>query len=64
MKPSPDDEIEVRLFDRPRKVYSLAWGHIVEVKLFERMVLDEAERLVEAKKFDEAFPRDEVLQRR
>ncbi len=63
-KPSPDDELEVRLFDRPRKVYSLAWGHIVEVKLFERMVLDEAERLTEAKKFDDAYPIYEFLEHR
>ena len=43
-RPNPDEELEIRLFDRPRKVYSVAWGHIVEVKLFERMVLDDAER--------------------
>ncbi len=64
VKPNPDEELEIRLFDRPRKVYSVAWGHIVEVKLFERMVLDDAERLVESKKFDEAYPIYEFLEHR
>ncbi len=63
-KPNPDDELEVRLLDRPRKAFRLAWGAIVEVKLFEQRVLDEAERLVETKKLDEAFPYYEFLERR
>ena len=63
-KPNPDDELEVRLLDRPQKAFRLAWGAIVEVKLFEQRVLDEAERLVETKKLDEAFPYYEFLERR
>jgi hypothetical protein len=63
-KPNPDDELEIRLLDRPRKAFKLAWGSIVEVKLFEQRVLDEAERLVETKKLDEAFPYYEFLERR
>ena len=63
-KPNPDDELEVRLLDRPRKAFRLAWGAIVEVKLFEQRVLDETERLVETKKLDEAFPYYEFLMRR
>ncbi len=54
-KPNPADELEIHLVDRPRKTYKVAWESIVEVKLFEQRVLDEAERLVEAKKLDEAF---------
>jgi tetratricopeptide (TPR) repeat protein len=63
-KPKPEEELEVRLLDRPRKAFRLAWGNIVEVKLFEQRVLDEAERLVELKKLDEAFPYFEFLERR
>jgi hypothetical protein len=63
-KPNADDELEIRLVDRPRKAFKLAWGSIVEVKLFEQRVLDEAERLVQTKKLDEAFPFYEYLERR
>jgi ABC-type transport system substrate-binding protein len=63
-KPNPDDELEIHLLDHPRKAYKLAWEHIAEVKLFERMVLDEAEQLTGSGKFDEAYPYYEFLQRR
>jgi peptide/nickel transport system substrate-binding protein len=63
-KPKPDDELEIHLLDRPRKAFRLAWGNIVGVKLFEQRVLDEADRLVETKKLDEAFPYYEYLERR
>ncbi|HEV3418297.1 MAG TPA: hypothetical protein VG056_15845, partial [Pirellulales bacterium] len=63
-KPSPNDELEIRLLDRPRKAYKVAWEHIVEVKLFEQRVLDEAEVLVESKKLDDAYPFYEFLERR
>jgi ABC-type transport system substrate-binding protein len=62
--PNPTDEIDVRLLDRPRKGYKLTWEHIAEVKLFERMVLDDAEQLTASGKFDEAYPYYEFLQRR
>ena len=60
-KPKSEDELEIHLLDRPRKAFRIAWGNIVEVKLFEQRVLDEAERLVETKKLDEAFPYYEFL---
>jgi tetratricopeptide (TPR) repeat protein len=63
-KPNPSDELEIRLLDRPRKSYKLAWESIVEVKLFEQRVLDEAERLVETKKLDEAYHYYDFLARR
>ncbi len=63
-KPKPDDELEIRLVDRPRKTYKVQWAHIAEVKLFEQMVLDEAEVLTGTGKFDEAYPYYEFLQRR
>ncbi len=63
-KPKPDDELEIRLVDRPRKTYKVQWAHIAEVKLFEQMVLDEAEVLTGNGKFDEAYPYYEFLQRR
>ncbi len=62
--PNPTDELDVRLLDRPRKGYKLTWEHIAEVKLFERMVLDDAEQLTASGKFDEAYPYYEFLQRR
>jgi tetratricopeptide (TPR) repeat protein len=63
-KPNPNDELEIRLLDRPRRAYKVAWEHIVEVKLFEQRVLDEAEVLVESKKLDDAYPFYEFLERR
>jgi hypothetical protein len=63
-KPNPSDELEIHLLDRPRKTYKLAWESIVEVKLFEQRVLDEAERLVETKKLDEAYHYYDFLERR
>jgi len=62
--PKPTDELEIHLIDRPKKTYRVAWESIVSVTLFEQRVLDEAERLVEAKKLDEAFPYYEFLTRR
>jgi len=62
--PKPEDELDIRLLDRPRKGYKLTWEHIAEVKLFERMVLDDAEQLTTTGKFDEAYPYYEFLQRR
>lgn len=62
--PNPSTELEVHLLDRPKKAYQLTWEHIVEVKLFERRVLDEAEALVAAGKYDEAYPYYEFLERR
>jgi hypothetical protein len=63
-KPNPSDELEIHLLDRPRKTYKLAWESIVEVKLFEQRVLDEAERMVETKKLDEAYHYYDFLERR
>ena len=63
-KPKPDDELEIRLVDRPRKSYKVQWAYIVEVKLFEQMVLEEAELLTANGKFDDAYPYYEFLQRR
>lgn len=62
--PKPTDELEIHLIDRPKKSYQIAWESIVSITLFEQRVLDEAERLVEAKKLDEAFPYYEFLTRR
>ncbi len=63
-KPKPGEELDVHLLDRPRKTFRVSWDHIVEVKLFERMVLDEAEQLVENKKLDDAYSYYEFLSRR
>ncbi len=63
-KPKEYEELEIRLVDRPRNTYRVLWSHIAEVKLFERMVLDEADRLTELGKFDEAYPYFQFLERR
>lgn len=52
----PDEEVRVRLFERPEKQYEVAWRHIQEVRLFEELVLAEAAALVERQRFDEAYP--------
>ena len=63
-KPNPTAELEIRLLDRPRTVYKVAWGNIVAVELFEDRVLAEAEGLVAAKKLDAAYPYYDFLERR
>jgi ABC-type transport system substrate-binding protein len=60
--PRGDDELEVRLLDRPDQRFRVKWQHIVEVRLFEEMILAEAERLLAAGDLDGAYPYYRYLQ--
>ncbi|HVU89991.1 MAG TPA: ABC transporter substrate-binding protein [Pirellulales bacterium] len=53
--PKPTDKLRIRRFDDPDEEYDIQWQDIVEVKLFDQAVLDEAKKLVAAGKFNEAF---------
>ncbi len=54
-QPAPEEKLKVRLLDQPDKEFEVQWKAIVKVELFEQMVLNEANQLVKAGKFDEAF---------
>ena len=54
--PDPDSSLKVRLVEDPTKQYEVYWRDIRFVRLFERMLLAEAEKLTKAGRFDEAFP--------
>ncbi|MBI1900500.1 MAG: hypothetical protein HYS13_05225 [Planctomycetia bacterium] len=51
-----DSKVRVRLFDRPQQQYEVTWADIASLKLFEELVMGEAAALVQARKFDEAYP--------
>jgi hypothetical protein len=62
-KPGPADKLRVRLFDSPDREYEILWRDIVSVRRFEQLVLAEAETLVSAGRFDEAYDYFDFLQR-
>ncbi len=47
--------LEVELVDKPGEKYRVAWPHVVEVRPFPQLILNEASRLVDEKKFESAF---------
>lgn len=47
--------LKVRLLDRPTEEYEIAWNNVAHVRVFEQLLLEEAERLTQAGKFDEAY---------
>ena len=47
--------LTIRLTDAPDSPYEVAWASIEHIDLFESQVLAEAEPLIEANKFDEAY---------
>lgn len=53
--PKPGDKLIARSFDNPDRDFEITWRSVVEVKLFEQMVLAEANALVAAGRFDEAY---------
>ncbi len=53
--PAPTDVLRLRTVRQPDVEYEVFWKDIVEVKLFEQLLSDEARRLTAAKRFDEAF---------
>lgn len=56
-KPRPTEKIIVRTLEDPDTDYEVAWGDIdlPETRLFEQLVLDEAEQLTATGKFNEAY---------
>ncbi len=47
--------LKVRLLGRPTEEFEIAWSNIAQVRVFEQVLLDEAQRLTAAGKFDEAY---------
>ena len=47
--------IKVRLLDRPTEEFEVSWASVAQVRVFEQVLLDEAQRLTAAGKFDEAY---------
>jgi len=47
--------LTIRLVGEPETEYELDWRAVTEIKLFDELVLDEANRLVEAGRLDEAY---------
>jgi ABC-type transport system substrate-binding protein len=53
--PRPSSKLTVFLLKEPGQKYEVQWKEIAQVKFFEQLVLDEANRLVDEKEFDRAF---------
>jgi tetratricopeptide (TPR) repeat protein len=47
--------LKVRLLDRPTEEFEVAWANVAQVRVFDEVLLDEAQRLTAAGKFDEAY---------
>lgn len=63
INPKPSDKLTVYLVDKPDEGYEVQWRDIVEVKLFEQLVLAEAERLSAAGDMDQAYDYFDFLER-
>jgi ABC-type transport system substrate-binding protein len=55
VKPKPSEKLRVKLLDDARD-FDIAWQNIKKVELFENMVLEEAVKLTQANRIDEAYP--------
>ncbi|MCA9185743.1 MAG: hypothetical protein KDA99_08990, partial [Planctomycetales bacterium] len=53
--PPADAQLRIRLLSRPAEQYDVAWGAIAKYETFPDVVLDEANKLVGQKQFDEAY---------
>ena len=51
----PSQKIRVRLLKAPENEFEVAWHNIEKIELYEQMVLEQAQRLIRAKRFDEAY---------
>ncbi len=47
--------LKVRLLKRPTEEFEVNWANVAAVRVFEQVLLDEAQRLTAAGKFDEAY---------
>jgi hypothetical protein len=51
----PQGILTIRLRDDPNRQFELGWHDVKQVRLFEQMLLEEADRLTKEGKFDDAF---------
>ncbi|MCE9528896.1 MAG: hypothetical protein K8R36_22855 [Planctomycetales bacterium] len=57
--PAPADrkgDLEIELVEQAGQRFAVAWGAVVKVRLFEELVLAEANERVQQGRFDEAYP--------
>ncbi|HEX3598850.1 MAG TPA: ABC transporter substrate-binding protein, partial [Lacipirellulaceae bacterium] len=47
--------LKVRLLNRPTEDFEVAWSNVAQVRVFEQVLLNEAQRLAAAGKFDDAY---------
>src|SRR3954452_374331 len=47
--------LKMRLLDRPTEEFEVAWTNVAQVRVYEQVLLAEAERLTAAGNFDEAY---------
>jgi tetratricopeptide (TPR) repeat protein len=50
-----DGKLRVRLFDRPGEEFEVAWSDVAGVRVYEELLLAEAQQLTAANRFDEAY---------
>ncbi len=55
-------DLEIELVDRPGEKFALPWENVAGVRLFEQLVLAEADQRVKEGRFDEAQPYFELLE--
>ncbi len=53
--PFPPGRLKVRLVSKPAVEYELNWSDVAAVNLYEQMILAEANKLTQEKKFNDAF---------
>jgi len=64
LKLKADDDIVVRLLEKPDRPYKVKWSEVSSVRLFEEMLLDRASRQVEMGQFDLAVEYYLLLERK
>ena len=50
-----EGELNIRRLSEPSIPYAIAWSAVAKIELYERMLLEEAERLLEVNDFSQAF---------
>jgi tetratricopeptide (TPR) repeat protein len=50
-----DGKLKLRLLSRPADEFEVAWSNVAQVRVFEQILMDEAQRLAAAGKFDDAY---------
>lgn len=55
INPKPTDRLRCRMVRHPEQEYEVAWEHIAKLQTYQQLVFDEAQQLVQEKKYNEAF---------